>query len=143
ALGQPQQEVVVLAVAEGDLLVHAAGQGQQVLAAAEEGGGVQLTHPRAQQVIPGGGGGWPAVDRPLERDDADPAGDHGCFRALPPERGLGGELVGSPLVVVVAEGDQGPRGAYDSGVPGSGESGGAIVAAGTQRDLGRQVGEQI
>ena len=48
-------------------------------------------------------------------------------------RDLPGELLGQPLVVVVAEGDQLAGGSQDAAVAGPGQARGALVELGTRR----------
>src|SRR5437879_2068083 len=127
--GAPEEPLVVLGVAAGDVLVDEADpvEGRP---AHDDRGGVGLHDPGPQQV----GEGDPAVgedpgDRLVLVDDPDAAGgDLGVGVGI--EGGhLAGQLLRQPLVVVVAEGDVGPAGGQDAGVAGAGQAGVALGVA--------------
>ena len=135
--GGPQQQVVVLGVAAGQLLVDQADPVDQRLPAEQVGRRVGLRHARAEQL---GVGDPPAVEDPgrdlAPRLDQHAGGDDLHVGVGGQQLDLGVELARQPQVVVVAEGHQLGGGRGDAGVAGAGQARDPLVAEGADDPLG-------
>ena len=132
--GRAQQEVVVLPVGGGQLLVEGADgpAGQQVLPPVDGGGGVQGRHPVPQQVLELGAGGGEHPMVPSVAAQQHRAGHGRGLRVLAPQPHLRVELAGQPLVVIVAEPDQLPGAQLRPGVASAGQPLAVLVGDGAQ-----------
>ena len=131
--GGPQQPLVVLGIAAGDVLVDEAdpvegGPGDH------HGGGVGLHDPGAEQVGEGDPVGRVDPGHFLVLvADVDATGGHLGRRTGDHGRHLALELGRQPLVIVVAEGHELAHRRQHPAVAGAGQAGGAVVADHAQR----------